>query len=82
MTSNADLEAIALITLICVEPGASQGAGRGGATRVGDRGGEGAALLPALGEPPPGPLGSGRRRRARPARRSWDPADPGGVTCL
>src|SRR5262245_31801943 len=79
MTSNANSVWLPLISLIDAQPGPPQGAGRGGPTRVGDRSGEGLALLPTVGEPPPVPPGGGHRRQARAADRSRDPTDPGGA---
>src|SRR6266496_1451443 len=53
-------------------------AGGGRPDRLGHRGGAGAALLAALGQPPPGQARSGDRREAGPAGRARDPADRGG----
>src|SRR6266496_1509835 len=53
-------------------------AGGGRPDRLGHRGGPGAALLAALGQPPPGQARSGDRREAGPAGRARDPADRGG----
>src|SRR4029450_9815799 len=71
MTSNANPVLITLISLIYAQPGPSQGPGRGGPTRVGDRSGKRAALFAAVGEPPPVPFGSGHRCQPRSADRSW-----------
>src|SRR5262245_12417721 len=77
MTSNANSVDVTLISLINAQPGPPQGSRRGGPTRVGDRGGEAAALLPAVGEPSPFSPGGGHRRQARAADRSRDQADAG-----
>ena len=77
MTSSRDPLKITSISLIHAQPGPPQGARRGGATRVRDERGEGAAVLATVREPPPVPVGSGHRRQARAARRSWDPIDAG-----
>ena len=58
---------------------------RRGAQRIGHRGGEGAALLPAVGHPPPRPARVRDRGKAAAACRARHPADPGrgaaGRTC-
>lgn len=43
---------------------------------IGHRGGQGAALHPAVGHPPPGPTRGRDGRAAAPARRPRDPAHP------
>ena len=51
--SNADFRDKCSITLMCARSGSAEGAGSGGAPRLGDGRGTRAGLCPAFGEPPP-----------------------------
>src|SRR4030081_991521 len=75
-TTNAYFHADSLIELMHAgrEPAARHRRRR--APWIGHRGGERAALLPAVGHPPPRPARGRDRRAAAAARRPRDPAHP------